>query len=235
MIFLSVEKSVIPTSLKELYFLTMSGPMRLSGSFYRIYFAPRSGNAKVVRVQLGPGQEGYKPGWINVDANCISARVDVWADLRNKLPFRDNSIDVFYSHHVIEHLPDRKLAFHFQEMHRCLKTGGVIRVGGPNADEAFRNFLAQNSDWFDQYGDGTHGSLGGKLVNFLLCQGEHRTLLSRSYLAEILEAAGFAKIMFRAPISDTGYPNLLSDAIAAEWELTPAAPHTLMVEAVKAD
>ncbi len=207
--------------------------MRLSGGVYRTCFAPASGNATIVRVHLGPGQDGYKPGWINVDANWISARIDVWADLRNKLPFRDNSVDVFYSHHVIEHLPDSSLPFHFREMYRCLKSGGVIRVGGPNGDEAFRNFVAENYEWFNQYSDSVHCSLGGQLVNFLLCKGEHLTILTRSYLSEILEGAGFAKIAFRSPISETGYPDLLNDALTAEWELTPASPHTLMVEAIK--
>jgi len=210
----------------------MSVPMRLSAWGYRKWLAPASHNTAIVRVHLGPGQDGYKPGWINVDANLVSARIDVWADLRNKLPFRDASVDAFYSHHVIEHLPDSSLPFHFREMHRCLKPGGVIRVGGPNGDEAFRNFLAENHGWFSDFPD-KHESIGGRLVNFLLCRGEHLTILTRSYLRELLENAGFSEIVLRSPISDTGYPRLLDDALAAEWEPTPESPHTLMVEATK--
>jgi predicted SAM-dependent methyltransferase len=222
--------------MKALYYAAMSVPMQLSAAVYRTWLAPASGNSAKVCVHLGPGQEGYKSGWINVDANIISARIDVWADFRNKLPFRDNSVDVFYSHHVIEHLPDSSLPFHFREMYRCLKAGGAIRVGGPNGDEACRNFLAENHDWFHQYREfpDQHDSLGGQLVNFLLCRGEHLTILTRSYLSELLKAAGFVKIVFRSPICDTGYPDLLDDALAGEWEITPESPHTLLVEATKA-
>ncbi len=219
--------------MKAFYYGAMSVPMRLSAEVYQAWLAPASGNSARVRVHLGPGQEGYKPDWINVDANIVSARIDVWADFRNKLPFRDDSVDVFYSHHVIEHLPDSSLPFHFREMYRCLKAGGVIRVGGPNGDEACRNFLAENHGWFSDFPD-KHDSLGGKLVNFLLCRGEHLTILTRSYLSELLNAAGFAEIVFRLPVCDTGYPDLLAGALTKEWENSPESPHTLIVEATKA-
>jgi predicted SAM-dependent methyltransferase len=100
---------------------------------------PESGH---VRVQLGPGQRHYLDGWINVDANMFTAKCDVWSDISGKLPFRDESIDAIYSHHVIEHLPD--LPTHFRELHRVLKPGGVIRVGGPNGDAAMREYVAGN-------------------------------------------------------------------------------------------
>ena len=81
-------------------------------------------------MRRGPGQKNYLRGWINVEANVLTAELDVWADIRNKLPFRSNSVDVFYSHHVIERLPDVLLPFHFKAMFRCLKPNGIIRFGG---------------------------------------------------------------------------------------------------------
>ena len=225
---------MISRQTKALYFAAMLIPMRVSAWAYRTFLAPRSGNQSMIRVHLGPGQLGYKHGWINVDANLITARIDVWADLRNRLPFRDDSVDVFYSHHVIEHLPDSRLSFHFREMYRCLKPGGMVRVGGPNGDEAFRNFLGDNHDWFSDFPD-KRSSIGGRLVNFLLCRGEHLTILTRSYLAELLGQAGFDEIAFRAPVTDTGYPECLTDALSGESEPTPESPHTLLAEAVKPD
>src|SRR5436305_13370650 len=113
-------------------FYTVAGPvMRLNVALYRALRAPRSG---VVRVQLGPGRKHYLDGWINLDANVFTRNCDVWADFRNKLPFRDGSVDAFYSHHVIEHLPDGLMSSHFSEMFRCLKCGGLFRVGGPHGE-----------------------------------------------------------------------------------------------------
>lgn len=223
---------MIPGWLKRSYYACMAVPMFVSGVVYRNFRAPKSRSSETVKVHLGPGQEGYKPGWINVDANIITARIDVWADLRNKLPFRDESVDVFYSHHVIEHLPDSFLPLHFRDLYRCLKKGGVIRIGGPNGDEAMRNFVEGNASWFPDFPD-RRESLGGKLGNFILCRGEHLTILTRSYLQELLSAAGFMDIEFCRPVSETRYPEFLNDALSSEWEKTPASPHTLMVEATK--
>jgi predicted SAM-dependent methyltransferase len=59
-----------------------------------------------VKVHLGPGQKNYIPKWINIDANIFSAKADLWADLRYRLPFHNSTVDAVYSHHMIEHLHD---------------------------------------------------------------------------------------------------------------------------------
>ena len=80
------------------------------------------------KVHLGPGQGNYLNGWTNIDANFLTAKIDIWFDISAKLPFRAETVEAFYSHHVIEHLPDRLLPFHFSEM--FLKPGGMIENGG---------------------------------------------------------------------------------------------------------
>ena len=208
----------------------MAPVLKANGRLYRYTRAPRSGP---VRAHLGPGQDHYLAGWINVDANVLSAKADVWADLRNPLPFHDGTVDAFDSHHVIEHLPDAMLPAHFREMYRCLKPGGVIRVGGPNGDNACRKFVEGDAAWFADFPD-AHPSLGGKLVNFIFCRGEHLTLLTLSYLTEIATAAGFADVAACVPKTQTNYPRLFDEAVIGnEWEPTPEVPHTLLVEARK--
>lgn len=205
--------------------------MRVNGAGYRMFRAPRSG---VVKVHLGPGSKRYIDGWINVDANFISARPDVWADLRNTLPFPDNSVDVIYSHHVIEHLPDTLLAFHFRQMFRCLKPGGFIRVGGPNGDVAMRKYLEGDDAWFSDWPD-KRRSTGGRLVNFLLCRGEHQTILTASYLQELAGDAGFGNIAPCNPQTETRHPEIIEPRILASENVGPHvdAPKTLMLEAEK--
>ena len=80
---------MISRELRNLYYTVMRLPMRLNAAFYRS-FSRRTGE---VKVHLGPGQKNYIAGWINVDANLFTARIDVWADLANPLPFRDGSVD----------------------------------------------------------------------------------------------------------------------------------------------
>jgi predicted SAM-dependent methyltransferase len=204
--------------------------MIASGFVYRSILAPRSGT---VRVHLGPGRENYLPDWINVDANLITGKVDVWSDLRRALPFRDATVDAFYSHHVIEHLPDAMLPFHFAEMARCLKPGGMIRIGGPNGDAAIKKFVEGDLTWFADWPD-KRRSIGGRFANFILCRGEHLTILTESYLRELLEDAAFVEITRRVPGVDTGYPQRIdAPVLRLELESTPETPHTLLLEARK--
>jgi predicted SAM-dependent methyltransferase len=212
---------------KSAYY-TCAGPlMRLNGAAYRTFRAPSGG---AVRAHLGPGQKRYLPGWINVDANMFTGKCDVWADLRNPLPFKDGTVTAFYSHHVIEHLAN--LESHFAEVFRCLKPGGVYRVGGPNGDSAILKFAQGDNTWFGDWPD-KRRSIGGRFENFVFCRAEHMTILTFSYLSELLENAGFAEIARRLPIKETGYPRLFSDAMLTEFEDDFEVPHTLLVEARK--
>ncbi len=190
--------------------------------------APREG---VNKVQLGPGQKNYLPGWINVDANMFTGKCDVWADMRCPLPFRDNTVDVFYSHHVIEHLPD--LAFHFREIYRCLKPGGVFRIGGPNGDSAIKKFAEGDTDWFIDFPD-PRRSVGGRFENFIFCRQEHLTILTYSWLHELATDTGFQSLARCQPGCQTSYPEFIdSRVLVMEPETTPETPHTLILEGRK--
>lgn len=216
--------------VRSVYFSLMRVPMMVGGLLYRVFMSPRKG---LVRVQLGSGRKRYLEGWINVDANVLTARVDVWADLRNRLPFRDNSVDVFYSHHVIEHLPERLLPFHFREMFRCLKPGGLVRIGVPNGDSAIRKFIEGDKSWFGDWPE-SRKSVGGRLANFIMCAGEHKTIMTGSYLHEIVSDAGFIHCCFCRPGLDTGDSSLIGEEVLqTEDESDPDTPHTLVIEARK--
>ena len=215
---------------KAAFYLLMAFPMKVNGLLYRKVRSPRAG---INKVHLGPGQQKYLDGWINVDANLFTAKIDVWADLRNALPFRDNSVDAFYSHHVIEHLPDSMLPNHFGEMYRCLKPGGFIRVGGPHGGNAMKKYAEGDATWFGDYPD-KRNSLGGRLANFILCRGEHLTILTPSYLEEIAAEVGFKNIRPCAPVTQTFHPAVIdSNVLTKEFEETPDMPHTLLIEADK--
>jgi len=209
-------------------FYSLAGPaMRLNGALYRHSRAPRSG---FQRVHLGPGQGKYIPGWINVDANMFTARCDVWADLRNRLPFHSGTIDALYSHHVVEHLPD--IERHLSEAYRCLKPAGVYRVAGPNGDSAIRKFIAGDVGWFGDWPD-KRSSIGGRFNNFILCRNEHLAILTESYLRELLEGAGFRDVAACVPSRETRFPDLFGTCLGFEQEDDFTTPRTLVLEAVK--
>lgn len=209
-------------------FYALAGPlMTVNGWLYKSFRAPRKGPLK---VHLGPGQRNYLDGWVNVDANRFSGKCDVWADLRNPLPFHDGTADAFYSHHVIEHLPD--IPSHVREVFRCLKPGGIYRVGGPNGDSAIKKFVANDGAWFVDFPD-KRTSIGGKLENFIFCRQEHLTILTFSHLEELLKGVGFTNLRLCMPTRETNYPDIFTPCLSKEFEDDFETPHTILIEAVK--
>lgn len=218
---------MVPRLVKKTYYVILSPLMRLNAWRHR---KRPSRLRKSGRAHLGPGQKCYLPGWVNVDANLISSRPDIWADLRFKLPFPDNSLDAIYSHHMIEHLPD--LDYHFREMYRCLKSGGVLRVGGPHGDNAMTAMRQGLFEWFGDWPT-KRSSLGGRFDNFIFCKGEHLTILTKSFLEELCDQSGFVNISIAMPKA-TSYPDVIDALVLeSEWRGDDNFPKTLLIEALK--
>jgi predicted SAM-dependent methyltransferase len=55
----------------------------------------------------------------------------IW-DVRKALPFKDNSVDVIYSSHLIEHLRKDEVHFFLLECNRIMKKKGLIRIVVPD-------------------------------------------------------------------------------------------------------
>jgi SAM-dependent methyltransferase len=161
----------------------------------------------------------------------FTGKCDVWADFRNKLPFRDSTVDIFYSFHVIEHLPD--MPFHFAEMYRCLKPGGVFRVGAPNGDSAIRKYIEGDAGWFGDWPD-KRSSIGGRFENFIFCRQEHLTIITPSWIQELATGAGFVDLKICQPGTETGYPQLINGVVLnMEPEPNPDCPQSLVLEGRK--
>ena len=221
------EQIMLTRRAKATFYLVATPIMTANGWIYRKLRAPRRPGLK---VHLGPGQRNYLPGWVNIDANMFTGKCDVWADLRNPLPLRDGTVRCCYSHHVIEHLPN--LRHHFQDVFRCLEPGGIYRVGGPNGDTAMHKFVEGDARWFSSYPDDRR-SIGGRFENFIFCRQEHLTILTQSYLEELLTDAGFVDIRKCLPVRETNYPEYFGECLAKEHEADYVHPHTLIVEARK--
>lgn len=63
-------------------------------------------------------------------------------DLAKGIPFADNSVDVVYHSHLLEHL-DRDVATVFmREIARVMKPGGILRIVVPDFERCCRAYLA---------------------------------------------------------------------------------------------
>ena len=105
-------------------------------------------------INIGSG-DWECPGWINLDypsewyKRSQEKYTIVPYDIRNDtLPFENESADVAYCSHVIDHIEDNYIEMLFSETFRVLKKNGVIRICCPDAD-----FLYEASRYASDYRD----------------------------------------------------------------------------------
>ena len=53
------------------------------------------------------------------------------ADIRKRLPYKDNSFDIIYCNHVFEHINEDEQAFFIKECYRILRHKGIILLFTP--------------------------------------------------------------------------------------------------------
>ena len=88
----------------------------------------RVGGRAPVVVDLGCGATKQWPGNLGLDI-YPAAGVNAVADLSGSLPLADDSVDVFFAVHILEHLIDFLPLL--DECHRVLRPGGVLHVMSP--------------------------------------------------------------------------------------------------------
>lgn len=82
----------------------------------------------------------YHEDWINLDFHPDGKKV-VRHNLLKGMPFEDNSIDVVYSSHFLEHLTPEQGNNFIGECYRVLKKGAIIRLVVPDLENIARNYI----------------------------------------------------------------------------------------------
>lgn len=131
-------------------------------------------------INLGCGKV-FHPDWINLDLTSEIEGV-ISYDIRQKLPFSDNSFDACYSSHVLEHLKISETANFLEECWRILKPNGVLRIVVPDLEiiaKTYINLLQElksgkgeqeaNYDWImlELYDQVTRYHPGGQMKTYL--------------------------------------------------------------------
>jgi glycosyltransferase involved in cell wall biosynthesis len=102
-------------------------------------------NDHSVRLNLGCGGRTIR-GWVNVDAREVPG-VDLIHDLREPLPFRDQSVDEIWSDQVLEHFSYHAVSKIIGDWMRVLKIGGKITISTPDLDEMIKGYLDGRLDY----------------------------------------------------------------------------------------
>lgn len=102
---------------------------------------------KVVRLNIGCGKKLEKD-FINIDIRDCGQDL-VW-DVREGIPFPNNSVDMIWSQHVMEHFTNDESKDILAEMCRVLKVGGTMIHVTPHASDPTSCYFDHETFWNEQ-------------------------------------------------------------------------------------
>lgn len=146
-----IKKTIISALKRRGIYLQRSGYFK-QALYSTIYDELSMSERRFVNVGAG---DFYHPYWTNLDfvSDWYSPRqknvVNFDLTKNTPLPFDDDSLEIIYTSHTVEHVPFASSVNLFNEAFRCLKKGGVLRVTtGPDADSDFRALSNGDKEWF---------------------------------------------------------------------------------------
>ena len=168
------------------------------------------------RLQLGAGANPY-PGWLNTDVEDFRRRGEVvYMDAREPFPLPDESFDVVFSEHMLEHLTYADGRHCLRECQRVMRPGGRIRLATPSLDRLIqlygddltdlqRRYIRWSVETFIAHAD---AELPGFVLNNFLRNWGHEFVYDVQTLRHALETAGFVDVSEHA-VGESDDPRLV--------------------------
>lgn len=146
----------------------------------------------MLMLHIGCG-EVHLNGWTNIDLE--SEKADLTHDVRLSLPYQNNTVDLVYSEHFIEHLTAEEGIVFFSEVYRTLKENGVMRIATPDLDYIVVKYIFgwKQQDWIERYGY-SHIETKAEMMNAVFHYWGHKWIYNYEELKRRLEQVGFTKI-----------------------------------------
>jgi ubiquinone/menaquinone biosynthesis C-methylase UbiE len=91
----------------------------------------------------------FQSKWYSYPKGCIDYEFDLTSS--KSFPLSNNSVFFFFSSHTLEHIPQENCQHIFDEIFRCLKPGGAVRITVPDFDLAYEAFRKNDIDFFVKY------------------------------------------------------------------------------------
>lgn len=152
-----------------------------------------------------------------------------YADAVNRIPEADNSVEVLYTCHMLEHLERGEAKRFLQEVRRVLAPGGIVRIAVPDLHFHAENYLKDsNADAFvENLFMASPKVVGwfGKLKYLLVGERHHLWMYDGESLCRLLADAGFKQPQI-LEAGTTTIPN------PGKLDLAERAPESVFVEAI---
>lgn len=147
-----------------------------------------------VNLHLGSGNNVIK-GWINYDIDPEKGAKKL--DLRKGLPHADNSVDLIFSEHVIEHFTKADGEKLLRECHRVLKKDGGLRIGWPGLEKLLKAYLLRNNAYKNHvtpHIKHNHFHTWDELFSDSLFSWEHKYAYTSRHLKQLARFVGFRDV-----------------------------------------
>ena len=160
-------------------------------------FSKKQINVEKEYLQLGCGsdQNALNDSYINCDIYNINffkfykKKKIHYLDLRNELPFKENSFIGVFSEHTIEHLVSLEALKLFSEIHRVLKPDGIFRLIVPDLKKYIDHY-----NGYKVFPDGQFKS-GCEAIWNICLNYEHKSVWDENWLTYNLKNSNFKKII----------------------------------------
>jgi predicted SAM-dependent methyltransferase len=153
---------------------------------------------KEILLELGAGST-VRDGWITIDT--VESCDIVW-DLRNGIPFPDESISQLYSSHFFEHLSFKEGQRFLDECLRVMRPGGKFSICIPNARNYIEAYLS-NADLDANisasiYKPAYNETTRIDYINYIAyMDGHHKYMFDEENLIYILKSKGMRNVRLR--------------------------------------
>lgn len=152
-----------------------------------------------IKLEIGAGDKHGVNGWTTLDINL---KCDLCWDLRDGIPFPDNSISSIYSSHLFEHIPYGGILELLNECKRVLKNGGTFSICVPNARPYIEGYVNKDFTFWKSipqfYKPALTHDTPIDMVNYIAYMyDEHKYLFDEENIVAILKSSGFKNVTLR--------------------------------------
>lgn len=149
-------------------------------------------------LEVGAGDKKGTEGWLTID---MTKNCDIFWDLRNGIPFPNESVSKIYSSHFFEHLSFKEGQKFLDECLRVLVSKGNFSICVPNARLYLDAYLT-NSDLdgntFFRYKPAYNNTTKIDYINYIAyMEGQHKYMFDEENLVCILKSKGMQNVHLR--------------------------------------
>ena len=175
---------------------------------------------KIRYLNLGCGNTILPKPWENLDGRQIPG-VDHVSGI-DKLPFPDNTFDIVYASHVIEHIKRNDVEMVLKEWVRVTKPGGLVRIATPDFEKAIEVYYKS-----DKRIDNILGLVVGGQTYDYEC---HYLIFDQKSLTSLMNKCGLTAVHTWSP-KRVSHGDIWDYSQACTWEI----PISLNLEGRKAE